>query len=203
MSVAPGTGHGAAASVHAAANEQAATSAGNAIGEQAATSAFATHTSASEQAAPHRAGPIFEAMCAGDLIEVERAERLVYAHPWSIGNFHDSLVSGYQCQVARDAVGNLLGYFLLMHAPDESHLLNITLLPSAQGYGLGRVLIEQACTVARSLGSPAILLEVRPSNTHALAVYLHVGFVRIGVRKGYYPAAAQQREDAIVMKLVL
>lgn len=203
MSVTPDTAHGAAASVHAAANEQAATGARNAIEGQNATSTFSAHPLAREQAASHHGGPIFKAMCAADLNEVERVERLVYAHPWSINNFHDSLVSGYQCQVARDAVGNLLGYFLLMHAPDESHLLNITLLPSAQGCGLGRMLIEQACAVARSLGSPAILLEVRPSNTHALAVYLHVGFVRIGVRKGYYPAAAQQREDAIVMKLVL
>jgi ribosomal-protein-alanine N-acetyltransferase len=203
VSIAPGTGHGGSASVHAAASEQVSSSAHNATGEQSATSACSTRTAASEPATLRRAGLIFEAMCAGDLVEVERAERLVYAHPWSIGNFHDSLVSGYQCQVARDAVGNLIGYFLLMHAPDEAHLLNITLLPSAQGCGLGRVLIEQACSVARSLGSPAILLEVRPSNTHALAVYLHVGFVRIGVRKGYYPAAAQQREDAIVMKLVL
>lgn len=48
-----------------------------------------------------------------------------------------------------------------------------------------------------------MLLEVRPSNTRAEKIYLRYGFARIGVRKGYYPAPNNQREDAIVMKLEL
>jgi ribosomal protein S18 acetylase RimI-like enzyme len=45
-----------------------------------------------------------------------------------------------------------------------------------------------------------VLLEVRPSNQHALSVYQHLGFVQIGVRRNYYPAAGVTREDAIVMR---
>jgi ribosomal-protein-alanine N-acetyltransferase len=48
-----------------------------------------------------------------------------------------------------------------------------------------------------------VLLEVRPSNQHALAVYRHAGFQMIGIRKKYYPAAGSSREDAIVMRLTL
>jgi ribosomal-protein-alanine N-acetyltransferase len=47
----------------------------------------------------------------------------------------------------------------------------------------------------------SILLEVRPSNKRALEVYQRYGFARIGLRKGYYPAANNTREDAIVMRL--
>jgi [ribosomal protein S18]-alanine N-acetyltransferase len=49
----------------------------------------------------------------------------------------------------------------------------------------------------------SVLLEVRPSNERALAVYRRYGYREIGRRKGYYPAHAGQREDAIVMRIDL
>ena len=138
-----------------------------------------------------------------DLPEVEAIELAVYPHPWRLENFQDSLTSGYQCWVARDACGVMVGYFLLMRAPDETHLLNITVAPALQGRGIGRQLLDHACMLTRSFAVPAVLLEVRPSNPQAIAVYRHIGFEQIGIRKGYYPAANQQREDAIVMRLAL
>ena len=47
-----------------------------------------------------------------------------------------------------------------------------------------------------------MLLEVRPSNPAAIRLYDRYGFQRIGVRRGYYPAA-EGREDAIVMRVTL
>jgi len=138
-----------------------------------------------------------------DLVCIEAMERKVYEHPWTLGNFQDSLASGYQCWLVRDAIGTLVGYFLLMLAPDEGHLLNITVLPVMQGKGFGRHLLEHAMMISRTHGAPAVLLEVRPSNPRALAVYRHMGFKQIGIRKRYYPSADQQREDAIVMRLAL
>lgn len=145
----------------------------------------------------------FTPMRQADLLAVAAIEGEVYAHPWSIGNFADSLVSNYQCWVVRDTAALLVGYFLVMLAPDEAHLLNITVAPAYQGRGLGGLMLERVRAISRSHAAPAVLLEVRPSNPHALAVYRHVGFRQIGLRKGYYPAADQQREDAIVMRLDL
>lgn len=138
-----------------------------------------------------------------DLPEVEAVERDVYEHPWTLGNFRDSLASGYDTQVVRDASDGVIGYFLLFIALDDAHLLNITVRRACQGRGIGRIMLDQACSIARSRAASAMLLEVRPSNPQALAVYRHVGFQQIGLRKGYYPAAHQQREDAIVMRLGL
>ena len=146
---------------------------------------------------------IFAPMRRADLTAVEAIEREIYAHPWSLGNFTDSLDSGYQCWLVRKPSAELAGYFLVMLAPDEAHLLNITVVPAWQGRGLARLMLERICVIARSHAAPAVLLEVRPSNPHALAVYRHVGFRQIGLRKHYYPAADQQREDAIVMRLDL
>lgn len=146
-------------------------------------------------------GCSFSPMQADDLMQIEAIERQVYEHPWSLGNFKDSLSSGYQCWLVRDALGTLAGYYLLMLAPDEGHLLNVTVFTTFQSQGLGRQLLEHAIGTSRDHGASAVLLEVRPSNQRAIAIYQHVGFKQIGIRKRYYPALAQQREDAIVMRL--
>jgi ribosomal-protein-alanine N-acetyltransferase len=97
----------------------------------------------------------------------------------------------------------LLGYFLVMQVVDEAHLLNVAVAEEWQGQGLGRFLLNQSVACARGLGMESMLLEVRPSNVRALGIYERYGFEQIGRRKGYYPAADQQREDAIVMRYTL
>jgi len=138
-----------------------------------------------------------------DLQEVLDLEQTVYPHPWSMANFVDSLASGYEAWVLRDTDNELMGYFLLMAIVDEAHLLNVAVSAERQGQGLGRFLLNQAVACARGLGMESVLLEVRPSNTRALEIYQRYGFDTIGRRKGYYPAANQQREDAIVMRFAL
>lgn len=141
-------------------------------------------------------------MAASDLAEVLALELSVYPHPWSRGNFVDSLASGYSAWVLRDQ-GELVGYFLLMVAVDEAHLLNVSVAADRQGEGLGRYLLDKVASCARGLGAGSVLLEVRPSNLRALQVYQRYGFAEIGRRKAYYPAHNGQREDAIVMRYVL
>ena len=141
-------------------------------------------------------------MVMADLDEVFALEQSVYPHPWSRGNFVDSLASGYNAWVLRDQ-RELAGYFLLMAAVDEAHLLNVSVAASRQGQGLGRYLLDKVAACARGLGAESILLEVRPTNLRALKVYQRYGFTEIGRRKAYYPAHNGQREDAIVMRYVL
>ena len=141
-------------------------------------------------------------MAMADLDEVVALEQSVYPHPWSRGNFADSLDVGYHAWVLRDR-GELAGYFLLMAAVDEAHLLNVSVAENRQRQGLGHYLLDKIAACARGLGAESILLEVRPSNLRALQVYQRYGFVEIGRRKAYYPAHNGQREDAIVMRYVL
>ena len=145
----------------------------------------------------------FSKMNVMDIEDVIAVEQNAYPFPWTRGNFLDSLDSGYEAWVLRDEDGLLLGYFLMMYAVEEVHLLNITVRPDRQGQGLGRKLLDQLIALARDAGMHAVLLEVRPSNNHALMVYHHLGFAQIGQRKNYYPAAGARREDAIVMRKML
>lgn len=152
-----------------------------------------------EAAPTHLCLPMVEA----DLDAVLRLEESVYPQPWSRTNFTDSLASGYQADVLRDGAGVLLGYFLLMLILDEAHLLNLAVSAELQGQGLGRSLLDAVLARARDLAAASVLLEVRPSNQRALAIYRRYGFTEIGCRKGYYPAADGQREDAIVLRYTL
>jgi ribosomal-protein-alanine N-acetyltransferase len=145
----------------------------------------------------------YEPMRESDIEEVLAVEDRVYPYPWSRANFLDSLASGYQAWVLRDQAMRLLGYFLVMQVVDEAHLLNVAVAEEWQGQGLGRFLLNQSVACARGLGMESMLLEVRPSNVRALGIYERYGFEQIGRRKGYYPAADQQREDAIVMRYTL
>ena len=132
-----------------------------------------------------------------DLDEIVAIENTVYPYPWSRGNFSDSLAAGYSTWVCRVG-GELVGYMVVMMAVDEAHLLNISVDKRHQGMGFGARLLRHAMRVAKTLGARTLLLEVRPSNTRALELYRHFGFVRIGVRKAYYPADSG-REDAVVL----
>ena len=145
----------------------------------------------------------FAMMRASDIEQVAGIEADAFPFPWTRGNFLDSLASAYPAWVMRAHDGKLAGYFLLMNAVDELHILNITVRPDLQGTGLGRMLLNKVTELAREAGMKSVLLEVRPSNQRALNVYRHVGFEQIGVRKNYYPAGAAAREDAIVMRLTL
>lgn len=138
-----------------------------------------------------------------DVDDVLAVEQSVFPHPWSRVNFTDSLATGYDAWVLRDDAGKLAGYFLLMGAVDEAHLLDVAVAPAFQGCGLGRFLLDKVAARARGMGMASVLLEVRPSNGRALDVYRRYGYVEIGRRRAYYPAHLGQREDAIVMRFSL
>jgi [ribosomal protein S18]-alanine N-acetyltransferase len=135
------------------------------------------------------------------LAMVVAIEQAIYEFPWTYGNFADSLRAGYSCWEYWTESA-FVGYSILMLAPDEAHLLNLSVAQSAQRRGYGSRMLEHVIGVARDHRAQRILLEVRPSNAGAQALYAGFGFDRIGVRRGYYPAA-RGREDAIVLARTL
>lgn len=137
-----------------------------------------------------------------DIEAVMRIERSIYPWPWTAGNFSDSLGSGYLCAVA-ELDGVMAGYAVMMFGPDEVHLFTIGIASRFQRQGWGSALLNALLAQARAAGAERMLLEVRPSNTAALALYRRNGFREIGVRRGYYPADGGSREDAIVMERTL
>lgn len=136
------------------------------------------------------------------LDEVSRVEKLAYTHPWSRGNFADSLRAGNRAQVLTRGQ-QLLGYYVLMIGADEAHLLNVTVDPAEQGRGLALYMLGDLVQFARAQGAQTLWLEVRVSNARARQIYERYGFKQMGLRKNYYPLAPFKREDAVLMGLPL
>ena len=145
-----------------------------------------------------RLEPLSEAL----LDAVLRVEQSAYSHPWTRGNFLDSIQTGYQLQ-ALMGQDTLLGYFVAMEGVQEAHLLNITVAPQYQGQGWARVMLDALSLWARGRGAQWLWLEVRASNARAMHVYQAYGYRRVGERKNYYPADHLLLVDAIVMSLKL
>ena len=100
--------------------------------------------------------------------------------------------------VARDDL-RVAGYLLSWHVADELHVLQVATAVSQRRRGVARSLVEQALDFAAAEHVRLVLLEVRPSNTAAIALYRRVGFVATHVRRGYYTDG----EDALEMLIEL
>jgi ribosomal-protein-alanine N-acetyltransferase len=154
----------------------------------------------------------FLPMTAADLDSVLAIESVSHIHPWTRGNFSDSLAAGHWAYCVRPQLANavkgsyldpeiLWAYCILFPAVDELHLLNITVSPKLQRLGIGVKMMHAIEGVAAQQSMPRIILEVRPTNQSALKLYQSLGYEQIGLRKNYYPVdlASGLREDALVL----
>ena len=143
----------------------------------------------------------FRALRDADLEQVATIEADVYVFPWTVGNFRDSLLSGYECWGCWTN-GELIGYAIVMTALDEAHLLNFAVASRWQQRGVGTAFLKFLIDRARSMRRDVLYLEVRPSNAVGLRLYERFGFKQLGVRRDYYPAVPG-REDALFLGLNL
>lgn len=137
-----------------------------------------------------------------DLTRVLEIEKQNYTSPWSEETFSDCFNAlNYSCWVYED-MQTIIAYAILSTGAGEAHIMNISVAPSMQGQGVGRKIMEHLIATARKKAQ-TLFLEVRVSNHKAQALYNSLGFNEIGIRKGYYPAENNYREDAIMLALEL
>jgi ribosomal-protein-alanine N-acetyltransferase len=140
-------------------------------------------------------------MLEADLAEVAMVEAESYMFPWNEGIFRECLRAGYCCRVL-EREGDIVAYAIMAAGAAEAHVLNVCVREDQRGQSVGRSLMEWLLEEARGTGNSWIFLEVRPSNRPALKLYRSLGFVEVGVRRGYYQAVGG-REDALVHRLDL
>ena len=136
-------------------------------------------------------------MTEADLDVVLEIERAAYPFPWTPGNFRDCMRSGYLCLTAWIEAARV-GYLIAAPIVDEMHVLNCCVAPAWQRRGLGVAMMRHLMGRLGEVGATRLLLEVRESNVAARGLYHRLGFVEVGRRRGYYPAA-DGREDARVL----
>lgn len=95
--------------------------------------------------------------------------------------------------------GELASAFLGWLVVDELQIFQVATHPSRLRRGYGRQLLHHVLRRARAAGAVMATLEVRVSNTPAIALYESLDFVVDGRRAGFYPDG----EDAALMRATL
>jgi ribosomal-protein-alanine N-acetyltransferase len=90
----------------------------------------------------------------------------------------------------------IVGFAGIWLMADEAHITNIAVRRQYQRQGLGELLLIHTADLAKEVKASTMTLEVRVSNITAQNLYSKYGFVRAGIRRGYY---LDNREDAIIM----
>ena len=148
-----------------------------------------------------RAAVLWRPLATKDVAYVAALEAHIHMAPWTPDNFREALAAGYSARVG-EREGRIVAYGVLMLAPGEAQLLNLSVVPDARRGGLGSELLAQFLADARRLGAEQVFLEVRASNAPAIALYERAGFESVARRESYYPAGSHDapREDALVMR---
>jgi ribosomal-protein-alanine N-acetyltransferase len=130
-----------------------------------------------------------------DLPQVVAIERRAFPTPWSLAMFVLELSKpGGVCLAATDATDALTGYVICSRYDVVWHVMNVAVDPIHRRRGIGtRLLAELLSRVGQEA---QLTLEVRTSNTGAIALYERFGFRSAGVRPRYYQ---DNGEDAVIM----
>ncbi|WP_337843265.1 ribosomal protein S18-alanine N-acetyltransferase [Rheinheimera sp.] len=136
-----------------------------------------------------------------DIAAMLAVEQAANAYPWTEGNFKSCFSERYFNAVLEQQ-GEILGFYVGQQVAVEATLFDIGVTPTAQGKGYGRLLLQHFLAQAEGKAVLDVWLEVRQSNTAAIALYESAGFIQTGLRPNYYPTK-QGREDAILMALPL
>lgn len=136
-------------------------------------------------------------MFKGDLQRLVAIEAAAHATPWTEETFKACFEAGYTGWVIeRDE--QVIGFVMVSVRLGECHILNLCVDRTYQRQGMGRQLLRQALDNARQQGCAVAYLEVRRSNTRAIALYQKERFRLIGMRKEYY-VTVNGKEDALVL----
>ena len=144
---------------------------------------------------------VIRSMRSSDIAEVVTIERASYQFPWSEGIFRDCLRVGYVCRVI-SVSRQVMASGVMSLGAGEAHILNLCVGEAYRCRGVGRRLLSSLIERATAAGMGDAFLEVRPSNTAAIRLYLALGFEQVGMRRGYYQAV-NGREDAAVLRRAL
>jgi ribosomal-protein-alanine N-acetyltransferase len=131
-----------------------------------------------------------------DLPQVIAIERRAFTTPWSLAMFvlELSKPSGVRLAAVDPSTGKLVGYLVCARYDTVFHLMNIAVDPALRRRGIGWALLLEM--IERAGPDEQYTLEVRTSNTPAIALYERLHFRSAGTRPRYYRDTG---EDALIM----
>ena len=128
--------------------------------------------------------------------QVAALERQCFADPWSEGSSASELDNPLSLWLVAEQDGAVCGYVGSQTVLDETDMMNIAVRPDCRRQGIAAALIEELVSRLKEQGSHILRLEVRESNTPAIALYDSLGFTQLGIRKNYY---RNPKENALIL----
>jgi ribosomal-protein-alanine N-acetyltransferase len=135
-----------------------------------------------------------------DVSQVSEIDREAFPTLWPPANYQRELKNGLAHYIVACDEGkhHIMGFAGLWMLVGEAHITNIAVREKHRRQGIGEALLIAIIELAIELGAHLITLEVRASNTEVQKLYAKYGFVRVGLRRGYY---TDNREDAVLMTI--
>ena len=149
-----------------------------------------------DEAGDGAGSPRIRRLVYSDLPSVLAIERRSFQTPWSLAMFvlELSKPSGICLGVSDERA--LAGYLVCSRYADVWHLMNVAVAPEQRRSGIATRLMERLFEEAGP--GARYTLEVRASNSSAIAMYERFGFRPVGHRRRYYH---DNGEDALIMWL--
>ncbi len=139
-----------------------------------------------------------ERMGENHISAIAEIEKECFSSPWSEDGIRSELTNESAYFFAATQDGVVLGYGGMHITLDEGYIANIAVRDNARKKGIGSAVLTVLINTAKEKGCSFLSLEVRKSNTPAIALYEKFGFENVGERKNFYTAPT---ENAIIMTL--
>ena len=141
-----------------------------------------------------------EPMAAAHIAALAELEQLCFSEPWSADALRQELTNPCARFFAALCGGVPVGYIGCLVAAGEGDITNVAVHPEFRRRGIAGQLIDRLTEEARREGVTQIHLEVRASNTAAMALYEGRGFCPVGRRPRFY---RRPTEDAVLYTLII
>ena len=135
-------------------------------------------------------------MTVDDISQVAEIERQIFSIPWSEKAFRNSMESDNTIYIVAKENNNVAGYAGMYLSFEEGNITNVAVNPLSRRKGIGEKIVRDILNRACEKGVRDVFLEVRETNSVAIALYEKIGFKEEGIRKNFYD---KPRENALIM----
>ena len=134
-------------------------------------------------------------MTSADVPSVAALEKLCFSDPWSVSSIASELDNPLSLWLVWEEDGAAAAYLGVQRVPPQADVMNVAVSPALRRRGIARALFAEL--EHRLPEIDELFLEVRASNSGAIALYRTLGFEQVGRRPNYY---LDPREDALILR---
>lgn len=128
---------------------------------------------------------------------VAELEKRCFSDPWSVSSISSELTNPLSLWVVALDEEKLVGYVGSQSVMGWADMMNLAVDPDYRRMGIGRKLVNELIARLKANEVTCLTLEVRVSNTGAIALYNELGFAEVGRRPNYY---RNPKEDALILR---